>query len=65
MENKMELEQIKIMLLPTSTDYSDTLQCLSTPAQTFDELEQFWLKLQDRGLRKNVVLCSFNSFSFE
>jgi hypothetical protein len=59
MENKMELEQIKIMLLPTSTDYRDTLQCSSTPAQTFDKLEQFWLELQDRGLRKNVVCMLF------
>lgn len=54
-ENKRDLEQIKQMMMPQSVDYSDTLKCLSRPAETVEEFEDFCVKLDDRPFRKNVV----------
>jgi len=57
--NKRDLEQIKQMMMPQSIDFSDTLRCLSRPADAVEELEEFCAKLDERPFRKNVVCTAF------
>jgi hypothetical protein len=55
LENRRELEFIKQLLVPRTLDLSETLQCMSHPAETIEQLQEFCLKLEDKPFRKNVV----------
>lgn len=55
-ENKHELNHIKLFLMPPSSDdVSDARRSLSKPLDTVELLESFCNRLNDTAFRKSVV----------